>query len=261
MEALQTIIYEQKGHVAWITLNRPEVLNVQNNQLRRELIQALEQARDDKEVHVLVLTGAGDKAFCAGADVNEFLELTLVDRINQVWGATTVCQLIREIPKPVIAMVNGFALGGGNEIVLACDLAISSENALFGQLEIKVGVIPGAGGTQILTRLIGQKRAKELIFTGRTIAAPEALKLGIINSVVPKEKLREAVEELVGVLLKRSPIGLKLAKMAIDQALETTLSAGLAHERELFAMCFGTEDRKEGVRAFIEKREPIYKGR
>jgi len=260
MSNFENIIYEKKGHVAWITLNRPEVMNAQSMQLRRELVQVLEMTRLDDEIYVVVITGAGDKAFSAGADISEFPKLYPADQIKRR-GEQTPYEFIRQMPKPVIAMVNGFALGGGCELALACDIVIASENAQFGQPEIRVGVIPGAGGTQILTRLIGEKKAKELVFTGRAISAEEAVRLGAANQVVPKEKLRETVEKLVDTLLKRSPIILKLAKMSVNKALETTLSTGLAYEKDLFAMCFGTEDQKEGARAFLEKRDPVYKGR
>ncbi|MFC1963272.1 enoyl-CoA hydratase/isomerase family protein, partial [Chloroflexota bacterium] len=245
---------------AWITLNRPEVMNAQSMQLRRELVQVLEMTRLDDEIYVVVITGAGDKAFSAGADISEFPKLYPADQIKRR-GEQTPYEFIRQMPKPVIAMVNGFALGGGCELALACDIVIASDNAQFGQSEIRVGVIPGAGGTQILTRLIGEKKAKELVFTGRAISAEEAVRLGAANQVVPKENLRETVEKLVDTLLKRSPIILKLAKMSVNKALETTLSTGLAYEKDLFAMCFGTEDQKEGARAFLEKRDPVYKGR
>jgi enoyl-CoA hydratase len=158
-------------------------------------------------------------------------------------------------------MVNGLALGGGCELVLAADIAIASEKAQFGQPEIRVGVIPGAGGTQVLPRVIGEKRAKELIFTGRSITAAEALQIGLVNQVVPAENLKEATEDFVAVLLRRSPVILKIAKLAVNRALETTLGSGLACERDFFALCFGTEDQKEGAKAFLEKREPKYKGR
>lgn len=260
MSNLETIIYEKKGHAAWITLNRPEVLNAQNNQLRREFVQALERARDDDDVYVIVITGAGDRAFSAGADISEFPTLTPADHLKRR-GVRTHYDLIREIPKPVIAMVNGFALGGGCEITLACDIVVASDNAQFGQPEIRVGIIPGGGGTQVLPRLIGEKKAKELVFTGRSISAQEALQLGLINQVVPREQLRETVEKFVGVLLERSPVILKLAKMAVNKAQDTTLTTGLAYEKDLFALCFGTEDQKEGARAFLEKRPPVYKGR
>ena len=260
LNAFETIIYEKRGKVAWITLNRPQVLNALNNQMREELISALENARDDEDIQIIVITGAGDRAFCAGADINEFSKLTPVDLIKRR-GKKRVYELIRDIPKPVIAAVNGYALGGGCELAMACDIIFASENAKFGQPEIRVGVIPGGGGTQILPRLIGEKMAKELIFTGRSVSAQELYRLGMVNRVVPQEKLIEEVNGFIEVLLRRSPVMLALAKMAINKAMETPLSEGLKCENELFAICFSTEDQKEGAKAFLEKREPQYKGR
>jgi enoyl-CoA hydratase len=261
MSNSRLLIYEKQKNVAWITLNRPEALNAFNQDLRMELINALEEARDDDEVRVIVITGAGEKAFCAGADISEFPRLTPADQVKRRYGRINSVSLAREIPKPVIAMINGLALGGGFELMLACDIAIASETARFGQPEIKVGVIPGAGGTQLLPRLIGEKRAKELIYTGNLFSAAEALQMGIINRVVPQAKLREATQELINTLIKRSPVILKFAKAAVNRSLETGLSAGMASERDLFIMCFGTSDQKEGAKAFLEKREPEYEGK
>lgn len=260
MKDLETILYSKLDGTAWITLNRPEARNAMNGRMRTELLRSLEEANEDPEVHVVVLTGSGDKAFCAGGDITEFPKLSPPDQLGR-HGAMHPLVLVRQMSKPVVAMVNGLALGGGCETVLACDIAIASENAKFGQPEIMVGVIPGAGGTQVLPRLIGEKRAKELIFTGRTIPAEEALALGIVNQVVPQEKLKETTEAFIEVLRKRSPVILQLAKLAVNRSLETTLSAGLACERDFFALCFGTEDQKEGARAFLEKRKAIYRGR
>ena len=259
MQDFDVITYDKEDSVVWITLNRPEVLNALNDQLRRQLILALEQGRDDDEVRVIVITGAGDKAFCAGGDISEFPRLTPTDRLKK--KDVTYTELIADMPKPVIAMVDGLALGGGNEIAMACDIVVASDNSQFGQPEIRVGIIPGAGGTQRLPRLIGEKKAKELIFTGRLISAQEALELGLINRAVPREKLRETTEELVSQLLKQSPIILRIAKTAIRNSMEMSLHIGLASERELFALCFGTEDQKEGANAFLEKRKPNYQGR
>lgn len=259
----ERLTYHKKDHVAWITLNRPQVRNAQDLLLREELARALELGRDDQDVHVMVITGAGE-AFCAGGDVADFPQgpVDFMEKIGlQVKGRRRPIELTREIPKPIIAMVNGLALGAGCELAMACDIIIASEEARFGQPEIKVGLIPGGGGTQVLPRLVGEKKAKELVFTGDIVSAEEALKLGLVNRVVPKEKLRETVEELVATLLKRSPIILKFAKMAVNKALETPLSVGLAYESDLCALCFGTEDLKEGVKAFSEKRPPMYKGR
>ena len=257
----EAIIYEKKENVAWITLNRPDVLNAQNDTLRTELIKAFEEARDDNELHMIVLTGAGDRAFSAGADISEFPSRVLMDVIKQRKGTKRASDLIREIPKPVIAMVNGLALGGGCELAMACDMIVASDNARFWQPEINVGIIPGAGGTQILPRLVGEKKAKELVFTGDFISAEEALRLGLVNKVVPREKLKEAVEELITKLKSKSPVILQFAKLAVNKSLETPLSVGMAAEADFFAMCFGTEDQKEGARAFLEKRKPQYKGK
>lgn len=260
MRKLRNIIYEKSGHVAWITLNRPEARNALNSPTREELLEALEDARDDNEIYVIVITGAGDKAFCAGGDITEFPELNSPDQIKR-HARTHPVLFIRQIPKPVVVMVNGLALGGGCEIVLASDIAIASEKAQFGQPEIRVGVIPGYGGTQVLPRLIGEKRAKELIFTGRTITATEAREIGLINQVVPHEQLRETTESFIAELLKQSPVILQIAKLAVNRAMETVLSSGLDSERDLYALCFGTKDQKEGARAFLEKRKPRYKGK
>lgn len=256
----ETIIYEKKDEVAWITLNRPDKLNAQNDTLRGEVIAALEQANNDNEVKVIVITGAGDRAFSAGADISQFLEWGPLNVIQRSKGAKRPYTVIREIPKPVIAMVNGLALGGGCELAMACDIVIASEKARFGQPEINVGVIPGGGGTQILPRLVGEKKAKEMVFTGDFISAEEAYRLGMVNKVVPAENLRETVEEVAGKLKTKSPAILKLAKIAVNKSLETPLSVGMEIENELFAMCFGTQDQKEGAKAFLEKRAPNYKG-
>ena len=255
-----TIIYQKDGNAAWITLNRPDVLNAQSDELRAEVTQALERAGLDDEVYVVVLTGAGEKAFSAGADISQFPSRYPVDVITAK-ARRRPYETIREMPKPVIAAVNGLALGGGCELVLACDLVVAADTAKFGQPEIRVGVIPGCGGTQMLPRLMGEKRAKELIFTGRMMDAGEALGYGIVNRVVPLAELREATQQLVSDLLRNSPAILKLAKIAVNKSLETPLSVGMSYERDLFALCFGTEDQKEGATAFLEKRKPTYSGR
>lgn len=260
MSRFEAIIYEKRENVAWVTLNRPEVLNAQNDQMRQELRRALEDAWDDENINVIVITGSGERAFSAGADISEFPVLTSIDmrRRRERPGIT---ELVRSIPKPIIAAVNGYALGAGCELAMACDIIIASENAKFGQPEIKIGIIPGRGATQLLPRHIGEKRAKELIFTGDSISATEAERLGMINKVVPLDELKEAVDELVGKLLRRSSVTLKLAKAAVNKSMEVGLSEGLSYELELFSLCFSTEDQKEGAKAFLEKRRPVFKGR
>lgn len=262
-KGFERIIYNKKDHAAWITLNRPDARNAQDPLTREELTRAFKLGRDDDDVYVMVVTGAGD-AFCAGGDIVNFPQnpVEFMERIGlQVTGRKRPIELTREIPKPIIAMVNGLALGAGMELAMACDIIIASEDAKFGQPEIRVGLMPGGGGTQVLPRLVGEKKAKELVFTGNIISAGEALRIGLINEVVPREKLRETVDELVANLLKKSPVMLKFAKMAINKAFETSLSAGLAYESDLCALCFGTEDLKEGARAFSEKRAPVFKGK
>ena len=257
----ETIIYEIKDNIGWITLNRPEVLNAKNEMLRRELSTAADMAGRDDEVHVIVITGAGEKAFCAGADINMFTKWNTADAIASIKSEKRETQNVRELIKPVIAMVNGLALGGGCELALACDIIVASEKARFGLPEVSVGVIPGGGGTQVLPRLVGEKKAKELILTGDLISAEEALSLGMINKVVPHDQLREAVEKIAKKIKAKSSVILKLAKIAVNKSLDTPLSVGIESEKELFAMCFGTDDQKEGARAFLEKRKPDYKGK
>jgi len=260
MAQYETILYEKKDKVAWVTLNRPEVLNALNATLLRELAGALKEAAGDEEVMAIVITGAGDRAFSAGADITGFLTATAMDYIKAMEEARPF-ELIRNIQKPVIAMVNGLALGGGCEIALACDIVMASERAQFGQPEIRVGVIPGAGGTQVLPRIIGEKKAKELIFTGRFISAKEAESMGLVNKVVPHESLRQEVESLLKDIMAHSPLMLRLAKMAVNKSLEVGLKEGMEFERTLFAVCFSTEDQKEGAKAFLEKRRPEYKSK
>ncbi|MBW1803449.1 MAG: enoyl-CoA hydratase/isomerase family protein [Deltaproteobacteria bacterium] len=261
----ERILYEKKGHALWMTINRPEVRNAQDTLTREEISRALEMGAADDDVYVMVITGAGD-AFCAGGDIGKFPEnpVEFMERIGlQIKGkaGSRPIEVAREVPKPVIAMVNGLALGAGMELAMACDMVIASEDARFGQPEIRVGLIPGGGGTQVLPRLVGEKKAKELVFTGNLISAEEAAQIGLINRAVPKEKLLETVEEMGENLLQKSPLILKFAKRAVNKTLEVPLSAGLAFESDLCALCFGTEDLKEGVRAFSEKRKPDFKGK
>ena len=258
--SFETIIYEIKENVGWITLNRPEVMNASNDTLRSELITALRQARDDNKVHIIVITGAGNKAFSAGADLKIFASLSTMEALDELKGWMRAPAVARSIVKPIIAMVNGLALGGGCELALSCDMIIASENAKFGLPEVSVGVIPGGGGTQLLTKLVGEKKAKELILTSSLISAEEAEKIGMVNKVVPQEKLKEAVEKIISKLKTKSPAILKIAKLAVNKAIETPLAVGCQMEMELFSMCFGTSDQKEGVNAFLEKRKPKYSG-
>ena len=262
MSSYANIVYEKEDGIAWITINRPKVLNTLNFEAINELASALEDAEKDDSVRVVVLTGAGDEAFCAGVDINQFMALTPSKRREFTLNyREKILNRIREMGKPVIAMVNGYALGAGCELTMTCDLAIASENARFGQPEINIAAIPGGGGTQLLPRHIGVKKAMELILTGDMIDAKEAERLGIVNKVVPPDKLRDAVKELAEKLKSKSPVALKIAKAAVNKSLETLLPAGLAYETEAFTLCSTTEDFNEGVKAFLEKRKPEWKGR
>ena len=254
------IIYEKADRVAWITLNRPEAMNAQSDGLRMELVDALEKASEDEEVFVVVITGSGDKAFSAGADVAQYVTRVPSYVVAQKYILRPF-ELIRNMTKPVVACVNGLALGAGCELMISCDIIIAADDVKIGQTEVRVGLIPGGGGTQVLPRLVGEKKAKELIFTGRMISATEAMNLGIINQVVPREELRDATQKLVDELLRNSPAIIGLAKIAINRSLEIPLQAGMSYERDLFALAFSYDDQKEGAKAFLEKRKPAYKGK
>lgn len=262
MNNFKNLLYEEEKGIAKIIINRPQVINALNAETRQELKEALKHAEDNDSVKVVVIKGAGE-SFCAGADISkEYRALSPVQMRNwlQQWGITTITNVIATMGKPVIAAVDGYCLGASFEIAMACDITIASERAMFGQTEIKVGLIPGGGSTQRLPRLVGVKKAKELIFTGDIISAEEAEKLTLVNSIVPVEKLDEEVNNFAIKLMRRSPIMLRLAKTAINRTEETSLSTGLSFETELFLSGWGTEDRKEGQKAFFEKRKPIFKG-
>jgi len=258
--SFSNLVYEKKGPVAWITLNRPQVLNALNQQTLQELEEALKQAASDPEVKVVVLTGAGERAFCAGLDLKEVVGKSPLEARRLSRLGHRVFKLIEDLPKPVIAAVNGYAMGGGMELVLSCDLAIASENAVFSQAEVNVGVTPGWGATQRLWRLVGLRRAKMLVLTGDRVSAAEAERLGIVNKVVAPDKLREEAEALALKLAEKSPVVLRMAKEQLNKALENPLSTGLDYEAEAWSLLFSTHDTHEGLKAFLEKRKPSYKG-
>lgn len=243
--------------VALIRLNRPKVLNALNSELMEELGDLLEELDRDDEWKVAVITGS-ERAFAAGADIDEMAELSAVEMLKR--DHTKRWERIQNFRKPLIAAVAGYALGGGNELVIQCDLVIAAENAKFGQPEIKIGVMPGAGGTQRLTRQVGKVRAMEMILTGEFIDAKTAYQWGLVNKVVPTELVVEEALEWARKLAELPPVALMLAKDAVRKAWELSLSEGLEYERKLFYMLFSTEDQKEGMRAFAEKRRPEWKG-
>lgn len=256
----ENILVETRGRVGIITVNRPNKLNALNIPTRAEIVSALESFRANNEVRVLVITGAGEKSFIAGADITEFAGRTALDQ-RSVMRSNRMFDAFEEFPKPVIAMINGFCLGGGCEVALSCDIRIASENAQFGQPEIKLGIIPGGGGTQRLTRLIGEGKAMELILTGDMIKAEEAKALGLVNHVYPLAELEAKTMELANRIAEMSPIALRMAKEAVKAAARLTLRDGLDHEIDLFALCFSSEDKEEGVKAFLEKRKPNFTGK
>jgi len=252
----ENILVDRKGAVAVITLNRPKALNALSPALMRELVGALFEADSDPEVKVIVLTGS-EKAFAAGADIKEMAEASLVDMVYK--DMIGVWDRIAKIHKPIIAAVSGYCLGGGCEVSMMCDLIVASESAVFGQPEINIGVIPGAGGTQRLTRCVGKYIAMDMILSGRQLKAQEALQHGLVSRVWPVEVFMEETLKLAGEMAKKSPIALRMAKEAVNKAYETTLTEGLDAERLRFYSLFATEDQKEGMAAFVEKRKPKFK--
>ena len=258
MAEYEYILVERDERVGIVTLNRPKELNALNFQLVRELADACEAFDRDETIGCIVLTGVGEKAFAAGADIKEMADKSPIDMLT---GGFEAWERIKRIHTPVIAAVNGYALGGGCELALHCDMIIASENARFGQPEIGIGIIPGAGGTQRLARTLGKYRTMEMVLTGAQISAQEMATYGLVNRVVPKgEHLIEAIK-LAKTVAAQAPIAARLAKDAVRAAFETSLEEGLEVERKNFFLLFSTEDMREGMRAFIEKRKPEFKGR
>jgi len=254
----EMILTETRARVGLITLNRPQALNALNNQLMRELMDALEAFDKNDAVGAMVITG-NEKAFAAGADIKEMANKSIEQMMDT--DHIAVFGRIRTIQKPVIAAVSGWALGGGCEIALSCDMIIASESATFGQPEINIGVIPGAGGTQRLARAVGKVLAMEMILNDRRLSAQEAYQFGMLNRVVPVEGYLEEAFKLAEEIASRAPVAVRAAKKMINQAFERSLSEGLATEKQEFYNLFATEDQKEGMRAFVEKRKPEWKGK
>jgi enoyl-CoA hydratase len=254
------LIVDIKEAVATITFNRPKALNALNNELLRELGAALAQLDQDESVKVLVLTGAGEKSFVAGADITELAKCNpLQGKLLGKLGQSTISEL-QQLSMPVIAAVNGFALGGGCEIALACDFIYAAENAMFGLPEINLGLIPGFGGTQRLPRAIAPGLAKEMIFTGKMIPAAEAQTIGLVNRVCPAESLMEEVQKTATMIATKGNVALRQAKQSINNGLNVDLSSGCAIELDAFALCLASQDAKEGTSAFLEKRQANFQG-
>ncbi|MDH5459837.1 MAG: enoyl-CoA hydratase-related protein [Candidatus Bathyarchaeota archaeon] len=255
------IIYEKSEGIATITLNRPEALNTFSKEVINEVLHALEDVKSNENVRVIVLTGAGEKAFSAGADIKAMKGMNALKARELSLMGEKLCNALENLEKPVIAAINGYALGGGLEVAMACDLRIASEKARMGQTEINIGLIPGWGGTQRLTRLIGKTKAKEFVFTGKMIDAKTAEQLGLVNMVVPADKFRETVRQFAAELASKAPVALKVAKALINKGADMSLDAAIALEREGFGVVASTEDLQEGVSAFMEKRKPTFKGK
>ena len=258
---LANIMYQKTGAFAYVTVNRPKVLNALNKATWADLRTAFEDARDDAAVRGVILTGAGDKAFIAGADISELAHVTAFEAKQSSRFGQEVLDLIEDLGKPVIAAVNGFALGGGCEAAMACTIRIAAEHAQFGQPEVKLGLVPGGGGTQRLPRLVGKGRALQLILSGAMISAQEAYRIGLVNEIVPTADLITRAEEILKQISANAPIAVKFALEVTNKGLETSQSVGLLLEASYFGLCAGTEDKKEGTSAFLEKRAPQFHGR
>jgi enoyl-CoA hydratase/carnithine racemase len=258
---LENVIYDKKGPIAYVTLNRPKVLNALNKATINDLRTAFEDARDDSDIRGVILTGAGEKAFAAGADIAEMSNYTAVEAEQGTRRGQALTDLIENLGKPVIAGVNGFALGGGCELAMACSIRVAAESAKFGQPEVKLGVMPGYGGTQRLPRLVGKGRALKLILSGDIIDAAEAYRIGLVDEVVPVLQVIERAEAVLKKIIVNAPFSVKYALEAVNKGLETSVAEGLLIEASLFAVCASTDDKKEGMSAFLEKRAPNFQGK
>jgi enoyl-CoA hydratase/carnithine racemase len=258
---LENVLYEKKGAIAYVTINRPKELNALNLKTWENLRAAFEDARNDTAIRGVILTGAGDKAFIAGADISELATITAVEAERSSSYGQEVLNLIENLGKPVIAAVNGFSLGGGCETAMACTIRVAAEHAQFGQPEVTLGIIPGGGGTQRLPRLVGKGRALQIILSGERINAQEAYRIGLVNEVVPvAANLIPRAEAILNQIFKNAPIAVKYSLEAVNKGLETSIADGLSLEASLFGICATTEDKKEGTQAFLQKRHANFKG-
>src|SRR6202041_74276 len=259
--AYENLLYEVKDHIARITFNRPNVLNALNRKTIEELGECLNAARLDDSVRVVILTGSGEKAFIAGADINELAQRTPVDGKDFSLFGQEIIHRLETLGKPSIAAINGFALGGGCELALACTMRIASRNAKLGQPEVKLGILPGYGGSQRLPRLCGKGMAHELILTGEMVTAEEAYRIGLVNHVTEPEELLATAESIARKIIANAPLAVKFAMEAIERGMEMPQEEGLLLEATFFGLCCATEDMREGTRAFLEKRPPKFEGR
>lgn len=258
--AHENVLYTVEEGLATITIHRPKALNALNLQTLTELREIIETVAVAKDVQVVIITGSGEKSFVAGADI---IEMSTRDAVGgRLWGqgGQDIFTAIENLPQPVIAAVNGFALGGGCELACACDIRYASENAKFGQPEVGLGITPGFGGTQRLPRVVGRGYGKELIYTAQIIDAQEAYRIGLVNKVVPQTELMDTVKALAKRIQRNAPTAVQLSKAAINRGLDCDVVTGVAYEAEVFGLCFATADQKEGMKAFVEKRKPIFTG-
>ncbi|WP_122628052.1 short-chain-enoyl-CoA hydratase [Lucifera butyrica] len=261
MGQFENLLFEKDNGIGMITINRPKALNALNGATLSELDALCDQLAKDNSVKVVIVTGSGEKAFIAGADITEMQPMSAVEGRN--WGkfGQAVFNKLENLPQPVIAAVNGFALGGGCELAMACDIRIASEKAKFGQPEVTLGITPGFGGTQRLPRLVGKGRAKELLYTGDMIDAAEAYRIGLVNKVVPPEELLTVAKGMAAKILSRAAVAVQLCKAAVNEGMDMDLDSGVAYEAEVFGLCFATADQKEGMTAFTEKRKANFTGK
>ncbi|WP_368621777.1 enoyl-CoA hydratase-related protein [Paraburkholderia sp. BR13444] len=258
---LANVLYEKRNGIAYVTVNRPKVLNALSTQTWKDLRTAFEDAREDTVVRGVILTGAGDKAFIAGADISELAHASAIEAEQSSRFGQAVLDLIENLGKPVVAAINGFALGGGCETAMACTLRIAVEHAKLGQPEVKLGLLPGGGGTQRLPRLVGKGRALQLILSAELISAQEAWRIGLVNEVVPAADLIGRAEAILKMIASNAPVAVRLSLEAVNKGLDANQSEGLALEASYFGLCAGTDDKKEGTSAFLEKRAPQFVGR
>ncbi|NLW25393.1 MAG: short-chain-enoyl-CoA hydratase [Clostridia bacterium] len=258
---LKNVLMELEEGILTITINRPKVLNALNTDTLKDIRTAIREARDNAEVKAVIITGAGEKSFVAGADIAQMRDLNVLEGRDMTMLGQDVFAEIENLDKPVIAAVNGYALGGGCELAMACDIRIASEKAKFGQPEVNLGIIPGYGGTQRLPRLIGKGRAKYYIFTGEMMSAQEAYNFGLVDKVVAPEELMAKAREVAKTIMAKAPVAIMMAKRAINNGMDMDLDSGVAYETEAYTTTFATEDRVEGMSAFVDKRKAEFKGK
>jgi enoyl-CoA hydratase len=259
--AYKHLLYEEKDGIGILTLNRPDKLNAFNTQLFQEFYEVLTEIQKNPQIKAVIITGAGQKAFCAGADVDEFLEMNPILASDYCLERLKILALVENFTKPIIAAINGFALGGGCELAMSCHIRIASERAKLGQPEVKLGIMPGWGGTQRLPRLVGKGIALELLLTGKHIDAHEAYRIGLVNKVVKPEELMDAAMNLAKEITNNSPVAVQFILKAVNEGTETGLTYGLELESKLFGLCFTTQDMREGIKAFLERRKPKFTGK